>query len=440
MRGLTPLCMAWVLVTSAHASTPATRLDAAALAQATLGPWPGVAAVGVLRGQRMDVAILSRARWGVAPTPVVVRPEEEPVFELGSVSKVFTGLLVAQAIERGELRLDDRLGTLLATHVPFRWEQAQHITVRQLLSHTACLPRWPASLGPVPSAHTLAHYERTDLWHDLGELLLTRTPPCAYRYSNWGYALLGESLAQHTGNSWESLLQQAVTRRLGMASTAVALSPALAVRLAPAYNGTRRADRWPMKGMAGAGGLHATVTDMLRFSRALLAGQDGPLGAAGVRAVTPISHHGDASDAMAHGVMLPAQATSRAWVHQGLTAGYRATWVAWPDHTEAVVLLVSNRAAPTEDITRRLLREMPPEPDTPPVFTRGEFRGSSRQSDRLYAHIQIAPERKLPFSTLRFRVLDNALLVGLNAGSRVEFRTERVAGEMVLSAIRPAPP
>ena len=75
-----------------------------------------------------------------------------------------------------------------------------------------------------------------------------------------------------------------------------------------------------------------------------------------------------------------------------------------------------------------------------PVYTAGEFRGTSQQDGgrRLYAHIKIAPGAKIPFSTLSYRVRDRQLVAGLQHGARVEFRAERHDGENVLVAIRPA--
>lgn len=72
-----------------------------------------------------------------------------------------------------------------------------------------------------------------------------------------------------------------------------------------------------------------------------------------------------------------------------------------------------------------------------PVYTQGEFRSASQEKDgRRYAHIKLAPERKIPFSTLSYRVLDPALLEGMKPGARVEFLAERRDGENVLTAIR----
>src|SRR6478735_11264186 len=93
------------------AQVPPPARDPGQLAEATLGHLPGAVAVGVLRGGKMEVAVRRRERMGqpLQVVDVAGRPGAEPVFEIGSVSKVFTGLLVAQRLERGELQLDTTL-------------------------------------------------------------------------------------------------------------------------------------------------------------------------------------------------------------------------------------------------------------------------------------------------------------------------------------------
>jgi hypothetical protein len=83
----------------------------------------------------------------------------------------------------------------------------------------------------------------------------------------------------------------------------------------------------------------------------------------------------------------------------------------------------------------------PPGAMAEPIHTRGELRATSQDKDgHRYAHIKLAPGKKIPFSTLTYRVLDPALLEGLKPGARVEFLAERRDGENVLTAIRPARP
>jgi CubicO group peptidase (beta-lactamase class C family) len=419
------------------AQTPAGKLDAAALAEATLGTLQGTVAVGILRGDKVELVIRRRDHLG---TPLaVIDPQRvpEPVFEIGSVSKVFTGLLAAQNVEAGTLHLDDTLGELLRDRVQFQWEQAPRLTVKQLLTHTSCLPRWPTS-RPFEEQ---ARYERAQVWALLGNHLHGRTPPCETKYSNFGYTVLGELLAETSGPSWESQVLTRIARPAGMSSTAVTLPRALEARLAPAYAGAVRKERLDMKALAAAGGLRSTATDLLAFSRALLAGRRGPFGAAAERLVAPLATFQDQGWKIGYGVLLPA-APPEAWVHNGETIGYLAEWIVWPGSGEAVVILVSNHAAPANRIMRSLVAQTWTGSAQEVVYTRGELRSALERDSagHSYVRIKVVPRAKLPFSTLTFRVLDPALLAGLQPGALVEFRAERKDGENTLTAIRPASP
>jgi hypothetical protein len=140
-------------------------------------------------------------------------------------------------------------------------------------------------------------------------------------------------------------------------------------------------------------------------------------------------------------VLLPA-APPEAWVHNGETIGYLAEWIVWPATREAVVILVSNHAAPANRVMRSLVAQTWDGSAQEAVYTRGELRSAPERDSagHTYVRIKLVPGAKLPFSTLTYRVLDPALLAGLKPGARVEFRAERKDGENTLTAIRPAPP
>ncbi|RYF14458.1 MAG: hypothetical protein EOO30_18110 [Comamonadaceae bacterium] len=433
---------AWLsLCGSAFADGAASSRNAAHLVQAVLGELPGVAAVGVLRQGKIVVAVRRRERMGspLETVDVAGAPGAEPIFEVGSVSKVFTGLLVAQRVERGELRLEDTIGELLEGKVPFRYEIASTIRVRQLVTHASCLPRWPAGFTEARMFEQAGEYGSAGLWALMGRFVLGRQPPCETRYSNLGYAVLGEMMAVRAQQPWESLFVEEIARPLALHDTRARLSSAQQQRLAPAWNGGVRSKPWDAGVFAPAGGLRSTATDLLVFSQALLQGRKGPLGASAERLVTDLAAFGENGTRIGYGVLMP-QAPLRTWIHNGETRAYKAEWIVWPDSQEAVVILASNKAAPTERVRRELVAGTWSGAVQEVVYTRGEFRGSFEEDGgrRLYARVKLAPGSKIPFSTLTYRVPDRTLVAGLSAGTAVEFRAERIDGENTITAMRPA--
>ena len=141
-------------------------------------------------------------------------------FEIGSVTKIFTGLVPADMVVRGQTELDATLGTLIG--LPAR--AGGLITLRSLATHNSGLPRLAPSLRM--KAHALtAHpdpYRDIDLAHVIAAL--TRNPPAepgAFRYSNLGYQLLGTALAAAAGTTWSDLVWQRICRPLGLTATGI---------------------------------------------------------------------------------------------------------------------------------------------------------------------------------------------------------------------------
>lgn len=325
---------------------------AAALANAVLDGLPGTAAAGTLQAGKISVAVAKSISGGRSTEA----GKDEPLFEIGSVSKVFTGLLLSQAVEGGSLRLDQSIGSLLESSIEFKSKNTASITLRQLVTHTSCLPVLPENANVVPAAAQITQYTREQLWRALANTQIAKAAPCPSLYSNFGFAVLGELLSQRADKPWAELVRAQITAPLGMRDTLKTLSKEQAQRLPAAFRRDVPSERWETDAFAGAGGLVSTVSDLLVFSKALLAGLHGPLGRAAERLVTALAPYGTKSTKIGYAVFLPA-AKFPVWIHAGLTGGYSAEWIVWPDTGEAVVLMVSNIAAPSRPIADSMVRE-----------------------------------------------------------------------------------
>lgn len=134
-------CLALLLPAAGMAGAqPLAPLAPEAMARAALGPEPGWAGVASWRDGVLSQVTVRRAELD-APAERLPVAGPAPLFEIGSVSKLFTGLLLAQAVERGDLSLDDTVAHLLQGKIGFASPQVAAITLRQLVTHTSCLPR-----------------------------------------------------------------------------------------------------------------------------------------------------------------------------------------------------------------------------------------------------------------------------------------------------------
>jgi len=199
------------------------------------------------------------------------------VFEAGSVTKAVTGLLLALAIERGEVSSSDRLDRFLPGT-----GRAGRATLAELATHTSGLPRLPAATLLSALAHPRDPYRGVSLRRLLGDTRLVR-PGMRGRsaYSNLGVALLGHALAAAAALPYWELARARVLAPLRMASSGDLPRSALAVP-----DGS-----WDLGAFAPAGGLRATVDDLLRLAWVAARPADSPFPAAAANALTPHAAH-----------------------------------------------------------------------------------------------------------------------------------------------------
>ncbi len=361
--------------------------DPVVLARAALGAQRGTLVVGTLRSGQAAYGAAYNPEPASAPRAVASGSAEQPMFEIGSVTKVFTGLLLAQAVQRGDLKLDDTVGRLLAGKVDGLSPAVASVTLRQLVTHTGCMPVMADGVtGGAPLVEQFHTYDKPMFWAALARIRLTAAaPPCEGAYSNFGMALLGQLLAEHYDTSWGELVRARITEPLGMNDTVTARGDK-ASRMAPAFAGDRRQPLFDMQAYAPASALRSTAADMLTFSRAVLAGASGPLGPAAARMLTPLARYEGAEIGYAVMVRGP-EGGRRTYYHAGVTQGYRTLWLLAPDTGEALIVLSSNARAPLQPVMLAIGKSRYPVPTAEvPIDAkrldeyRGEYRVTRTQS------------------------------------------------------------
>lgn len=337
--------------------------------------------------------IVAHGRTARAGAPV----GGETVFEIGSITKVFTSLLLADAVQRGEVALTDPVAQYLpgTVTVPAR---GRGITLQDLAMHTSALARLPTNMQPKDAANPYADYTVEQMYAFLSGYTLPRDVGAQYEYSNLGAGLLGHVLARRAGVDYETLVRTRVTAVLGMPDTSIALSSGMRARLASGHDARLEpAANWDLPALAGAGALRSTANDMLTFlaaasgqvrtpldkAFALMLSQRRPTGTAGLEIA--LAWH-----------VLKAGDTQIVW-HNGGTGGYR-TWIGYEPRTRAAVVVLANASTPAgpDDIGRHLLvrssplmQNFPPPP--PPVTPRVETTVEPAVFDRYVGRYQLAP-------------------------------------------------
>jgi CubicO group peptidase (beta-lactamase class C family) len=321
----------------------------------------GGTVIGMVVGVRDGEDELIRGYGAGAPGP-------DTVYEIGSVSKVFTGVLLAALVRDGVVRLDQPVSELLPAGAVVPAAGERRITLVDLSTHTSGLPRMPDNFAPKDPRNPYADYGTDRLLEFLATVKPARAPGAAYEYSNVGAGLLGWALSRKAGKSYEELLAERITGPLGMKSTVVTLTPELQARLAPGHDASGRPEgNWDLPAFAGAGGIRSTVADMMRFLGAnLSAGK--PLGetlafAREVRYTPP--------EQGAHGVGLGWHVSPAGihW-HNGQTGGYHSFAALDTANGRAVVILADTATGEVDRLGDEIVRALLGEKVEPRRFPR----------------------------------------------------------------------
>ncbi|MFJ3789945.1 serine hydrolase domain-containing protein [Kitasatospora sp. NPDC090091] len=243
---------------------------------AAAAPFATAVTLAVARGERQAVHARGRLSHGGAPcTP-------DSVFELGSVTKTFTALLLASMTARGEVALADPV----ELHLPRHWRPpavrgGEPVRLLHLATHTSGLPRLPPGLltSALPAwfSNPYATFGDEQLQAALARTAVHHRPGSRFTYSNYGVGLLGRLLAEAASTDYPALLADRVCRPLGLRTTTCSPGPP---DRAVGHRRERPLPPWRIPGLPGAGAVRAGGTDLLRYLRAHLAPGDGELGAA----------------------------------------------------------------------------------------------------------------------------------------------------------------
>ncbi|MGI9625765.1 MAG: serine hydrolase domain-containing protein, partial [Longimicrobiales bacterium] len=188
------------------------------------------------------------------------------LFEIGSITKVFTGTLLADMTRRGEVSLTDPVQTLLPDGVTMPERNGAEIKLVDLATHRSALPRLPSNFAPADPSDPYADYSAEMLYDFLSSYELTRDIGAEAEYSNLAVGLLGHVLAERVGMTYEEAVRSRILDPLEMDMTTIELTAEQDELMAKGHDPAGAVvPLWDVGTLAGAGGLRSNVTDMLRF-------------------------------------------------------------------------------------------------------------------------------------------------------------------------------
>lgn len=269
------------------------------------------------------------------------RPGEDSRYQIGSITKPFTYLLLAEMVEAGQLSYETTLSELLGDDFEFANAAVGDITLLELATHTSGLPRLPANLGAASMVNPYADYDEAALLEALRSARQGQPLGHGYAYSNFGAGLLGYLLGRADGRGYQQALTERVLEPLALAETSFEGGEAVAT----GFSGGEATTPWTFQSLAGAGALWSTSSDLMRLGAIQLGEIPNPLnhdlGAdrdivideAGPFRLTRVWHVAESSE-------------GRVFWHNGGTSGFRSFFGFRPATEESLALLLAGDLNP----------------------------------------------------------------------------------------------
>lgn len=262
----------------------------------------------------------------------------DTIFEIGSLTKVFTTLALMDMVQEEKVQLDDPVEMYLP-NIKIPEAEGKKITLRHLASHTSGLPNMPDNFHPKNPNNPYEDYTIESMYDYLSHCTLQKTPGESVEYSNIGMGLLGHILSLRAEKTYEKLIQDSVLDKLHMKNTSIILTTEMAQHFATGHHLNKPVEHWDVPGLAGAGAFRSNIQDMAQFLAANMGLIESPL-----TNLLKQCHNNqfgrESTSAMGLGWILSSNGAEIIY-HDGSTGGFRS-YLGFNPRTQRGVVILSN--------------------------------------------------------------------------------------------------
>jgi CubicO group peptidase (beta-lactamase class C family) len=283
-------------------------------------------------------------------------PNENSIYEIGSITKTFTATLLAWYANAGKLKLNDPITKYLPDSVRANGA-LRNITLVMLSNHTSGLPRLPDNMQTraVDPQNPYKYYSKEQLYGYLKSCKISSTPGEKYAYSNLGAGLLGTILEQVSGKSFEDMVKDIICSPLEMYSTGQHIESLFNSHLVTEYNDDgEQTPMWEFDALAAAGCLRSSVVDLLSFARVNMYPGITPLAKA-VAVTQKITFSKDVTIAL--GWHIIKVNNTDYYFHNGGTYG-SSSFLAWNTAKNLAVVVLSNCGESVDEVGLAILKKL----------------------------------------------------------------------------------
>jgi CubicO group peptidase (beta-lactamase class C family) len=281
-------------------------------------------------------------------------PNEHTIFEIGSITKTFTSILLANAVLQGGVKLDDPVSKYFPDSIPALTFEGTALTLKTLSNHTSAIPRMPTNFHPSDNNNPYKDYNDQDMFSFYKSFRLSRKPGIQYEYSNLAGGTLGVILEKVYKKNYQDLFVETICTPLGMNDTREFIRKNDSVRFAKGYNEEGKYNsQWDFEALAPAGAIRSTASDLLIYADANLG--KGPVSLEKAIQLTHVITFSDGTNKTALGWHYIKAGKSEVLFHNGGTGGFRSYLAINLDKKFAVVIL-SNTSIGVEEVGNSIIK------------------------------------------------------------------------------------
>lgn len=275
------------------------------------------------------------------------------VYEIGSISKVFTAILLAQQVLDDELKLNDEINDFLPDSIKIPVMGDTEITFGNLSDHTSGLPRMPDNFAPSNPNNPYLDYTIEQMYEFISNYTPIRAVGSEYEYSNLAQGLLGNLLARNKNTTYEELMVKTIAGPLELKDTRIVLTEKMRENLALGHSGGQIVENWDIPTLAGAGGIRSSTFDMANFISANIGYTNTELTKA-MELTHKVRHHKAGEMSVGLGWHIKEGSNGDIIWHNGGTGGYRA-FAGFVKESGQGVVLLTNSTNGADDVGLNLL-------------------------------------------------------------------------------------
>lgn len=281
-------------------------------------------------------------------------PSIYTLYEIGSISKVITGTLFADAVRRGEVSRDTLVNDLLPDGYEVKAVDGEDLKLWHLTTHTSGWATAPINISPADGEKPFTGYTQEMLFEAVNKMPPKQAPGTAFEYSNFAVGLLGTLISINANTEYETLVKERIFHPLDIENFTIELAPDQQTMLAPATAGGRQTKPWGKTGPMDPCGMWVTnAPGLLEFAIANLDEHEGEIYESLSMSHELLFDSGDGGK-VCHGWLIYGDGTT--YWHNGMTGGYSSYMAVNPTHDVAVVMLTNGAAFETTTIGMKIFQ------------------------------------------------------------------------------------